>query len=193
MSNIKEYTQSDILNKLPKSWKDITLEDFINKILTIEIDEEDDLSGYENSISIASTYLNLGVDIIKEFPMVIINSITQQLSFLAKKPEPLKNPKYRPIKNIEEYDYDTFVLFIKVSEQLNKGDYSNFPLLVTKATKDKIELEEVNKLSMDEVETLFFFLKKALKRYLNYTSLSLMTKLVKIKTKEKIRTLFKKT
>ena len=65
--------------------------------------------------------------------------------------------KYRWIKKLDDPSYDTYITFMKVSEQLNSGDWSNFPLMIKTICLDPITDEEVMELPMDEVETAFFF------------------------------------
>lgn len=187
---IKEYKINDILDKLPNSWSDIKLKHFM-EMLQLKLSNDDEFYSYENSISVASIFLDLDIEIIEKFPVQFIAEINGKLKFLNERPEPLKNPKWKPFKNIEDIDYDTFILYIKVSEQISKADFSNFPLIIKKSTKDNID--DVMEMPMDEVETLFFFLRKALTKYLNRSALSLMKKIVKKKLKEKSLTLFKKT
>ena len=191
--NTIEITEKELLEKLPSGWNEITLSDFINKILNVEISEGGILDSYENAIKVASSYLDFSIDIIERFPMPTIVKIHKKLSFLSKKPTPLKKPKWKPINNIEEYDYDTFVTFIKVNEQINKGDYSNFHLILQKATKDPLTKDQCDKMPMDEVETLFFLLRKTLMKYLKSSNHSLLMKLQQVLGREGIKTLFRKT
>lgn len=192
MSNVIEYKVDDILKKLPKSWSDVTLDDFINKMLTLEVSEDEYLAGYENVIALSSLYLGLDVSIINEFPISVVRKMMEQFSFLNEKPKPLKRPKYKPIIEIDEISYDTFILFTKVSEQVSNKDYSNFPLLIRQSCKIDIPMDDIMKMPMDEVENLFFFLRKALMKYLAATGRSYLAKILMMSVKGSLMKIKKK-
>lgn len=194
---IKEYTGKEILDKLPSGWHQVKLQTYLDSLLKVKVidkDEVDDVFlGIENSISVASVYLDLDVDIIRSFPISLIREINLKLSFLNKKPAPLKKTKYKWIKEIEEPTYDTFILYLRVSELLRSGDYTEFPTIVKNICLDTLTKEQVLELPMDEVETGFFLLRKCLMKSLNSIAMQHIVKLKKDDWKKRISTLFKRT
>lgn len=188
MSNIKTYTSKEILEKIPSNWSEVKFKDFLN-IINIQINPEDDniIDSMENIIKISSYFLQLDEEIVKQFPMVIINDILNKISFIANKPEPLKESKYNWKKKIEEPDYDSFIVYLKVSEQLEKADYTNLPLILQKFCNDNLEIEEINNMGMDEIETGFFLLRASLMRYLKPIVISSTRKAIRQRTKEMMK------
>lgn len=190
---IKQYTHDEILRMVPSSWKEITLDTYVNKILKIEdlnYDKDADaIMILENSIKIAAIFINLPEEIIQKFPLETIKAINKKLAFMSNKPEPLKRTKYKWTTKVEEPNYDSYITFLKVSEQLSKNDFGNFPLIIKTICLDKIDDEELMKMPMDEVETGFFLLRKSLKKYLQHTINILKGEMIvnKIKSKMRIR------
>ena len=196
---IKEYTEQELLDKIPSGWNDLTLKMFVECLSTNQILESDDVSELketfsdtvievENSIRIISMFLGMDKKIIEQFPISTITKMNTRLSFLVNKPEPLKNPKYKWITKIEEPDYNSFIVYLKVKEQLEKGSYDNIKLLVKQICLDELTDEQLDNLPMDEVETGFFLLRKSLMKYLK----SMKTSLNKVILKERMRTKMRK-
>lgn len=202
MSKTIELTQTDILNMLPSSWADITLETFMNKFLPLRISDTDDVDDIfitmENSIKVASIFLNLQPDIIRQFPISTIKEINKKLLFLAEKPKPLEKSEYRWIKKIEEPSYDIFILYLKVSDQMAKEDFSNLPAIIKNICLDELNDEQILQMKMSEVETGFFLLRKCLMKLLQSTAHPLVMDLEKNKMETKLKKIkelirFKKT
>ncbi len=178
MSEIKEYTQSEILKMVPGSWNEVTLDTYINRLLQVKMPGVDILDQLDASIDIASAFIGLDKDIISHFPLETIKKINQKLMFMDTKPQVLKKTKYKWMTKMDEPSYDTYILYIRVSEQISKNDFSNFPLVIKHMCKDKLTDEEVMALPMDEVETGFFLLRGSLKKYMQPTINILKTQVV---------------
>lgn len=195
-----KITSTELLAKLPSSWEDITLETYLNKLLHIKIEEseieaEDFIAGYENTIKAAAIFLDLTPEIVEQFPMSLINDITIKLGFLNQPVQPLEKSRYKWIKRIEDPSYDQFILYMKVTEQLKKSDFSNLPLIIKNICLDKLSDEEIMKLPMSEVNTGFFFLRKSLMKFLQSMQISLLMTIGKKETKRRLKKLisFKRT
>lgn len=192
---VKEYTQTQIINLLPKGWSDITLDVYINKLLPIEIEETDEVddmfTGIENTIKVASVFLDMDIEIVRSFPISTITLMSDRLSFTKVKPKPLKESKYKWSKNIDEPSYDSFIVYLKVMEQMGNKDFSNLPLIIKNICKDELSMEEIMMMSMDEVETGFFLLRKSLLKFLKHSALSLAMEMGKKEMKRKIKDLIK--
>lgn len=197
MSKTIELSRKDILDKLPSSWAEVTYSDYYDKILKIIPEYEDNslLYAVDSYIKVASVFLDLSPEIIGEFPISIINDITGKLSFILSKPLPLKKPKYNWMTKVEEPKYESFILYLKVSEQLEKGDFSNLHLILKSICNDKLTDEEIFSMPMDEAETGFFLLRKSMVKYLKRMALSLALQSGKREMKRKVSRLirFKKT
>jgi len=197
MSKTIELSRKDILDKLPSSWAEVTYSDYYDKILKIIPEYEDNslLYAVDSYIKVAAVFLDLSPEIIGEFPITIINDITGKLSFVLTKPVPLEKTKYNWMTKVEEPTYDMFILYLKVNEKLEKGDFSNLHTVLKAICNDKLTDEEIFNMPMDEAETGFFLLRKSMVKYLKRMALSLALKSGKKELKRKVSRLirFKKT
>lgn len=182
-----QYRTQDILDKIPDGWNKITFDFYINKLMKLSIsNSEDPLDIMDNNLDVVSLFLELPKEIIEQFPMSLIKQINNKLSFISEKPKRIKSSRYRWFENLNEPTYDDFVTFVKVSEQLEKGELDNFPLLIKIVLKDKLTEEEILKMPMDEVENGFFLLRKFSTNYLKSTMQDLQVKAITQKTNEMI-------
>ena len=185
MGKTVQYTQKEILEMIPEGWYQITLDTYINKLMKLKVSESDDaLEVMENNLKIATVFLDLDIKIVEQFPMTLIKNINDKLKFLSAKPKRMSNSKYNWIKNIEDPTYDDFITFIKVSEQIENKDLSNFPLIIKVVLKTKLTDEEIMKMPMDEVEHGFFLLRKYTLNYLKSTMKDLQVRVIAEKTNE---------
>jgi len=202
---VKEYSEKELLDMLPSGWNDITLEKFIKIITEVEVKEHGEdmfLLNLENSINISSVFIGLDTEIIEQLPLQTIKKMDNKLSFLSKRPEPKEVTIYKWVKEIDEPDYDSFIIYTKMAELLYKPEkefkdmaYQNLPLFIRKICLDKLTLTEINQLPMDEVETGFFLLRKSLRKYLKTLETPLQMIVMKDKLKKKMKSLihFKKS
>lgn len=185
MGKTVQYTQKEILEMIPEGWYQITLDTYINKLMKLKVSESDDaLEVMENNLKIATVFLDLDIKIVEQFPMTLIKNINDKLKFLSAKPKRMSNSKYNWVKNIEDPTYDDFITFIKVSEQIENKDLSNFPLIIKVVLKTKLTDEEIMKMPMDEVEHGFFLLRKYTLNYLKSTMKDLQVRVIAEKTNE---------
>ena len=147
----------------------------------------DPIIAVENSIEIASIFIGVEPKLLEQFPLQTIKKIHDKLMFLSKKPEPLKKTKFNWIKKLDDPTYDTYITYVKVSEQLSNGDFSQFPLIIKSICLDNLTDEEVMNLPMDEVETGFFLLRKSLKKFLEPTINTLTTQEMKRRFWQKMK------
>ena len=195
----KQYTEKEILELVPDSWNKVKFKFYQDHLLKLDMTPtQDPLEMLDRYCDIAAIFVGMSSDIVRQFPMTTINKITERLQFLNEKPKRLKETKYRWIKKLDDPSYDTYITFMKVSEQLNSGDWSNFPLMIKTICLDTITDEEVMELTMDEVETAFFFLRKSLLKSLEPTTNILITRIMIERWKNKwkgrkFKTPFKKT
>jgi len=182
---VKQYTQAQILEMLPNGWQDITFDFYLNKLLKVKvIESEDPLDAMETNLEITSLFLDMPKDIVEQFPVSTIKKINEKLSFLSNKPGKKKVSMYRWKEDLEEPSYDDFITFIKVSEQINNNDLSNFPLLIKIILKDKMKEEDILQMKMDEVEHGFFLLRQFSMKYLKSTTKDFTVKMIIQKIEE---------
>jgi hypothetical protein len=187
---IKEIKQSELLKKLPESWDDVTLDFYTKNLLKLEeknIESLEDM--YEDYIHIASLYTEIPAEMIRKMPMVTVQLIYDRLSFLSQKPLKKEKSKYRWIKKIQDPDYDTFIFYLRAIEVMAGGNFEIMVELIEKICLDKISREEIRNMSMSEVETGFFLLRKHLRRYSISSHNSLLRKAILMEAKEKTKNL----
>ena len=185
----KEYTEQELLDKIPGSWGEMTLSKYHDWITTadapIESDSVDNMFvSLENSINVSSYFLGFSPDIIKQFPITTVNKINSKLAFLGSVPEPLKKPKYNWITKIEDISTNDWIIYLKIFDQLRNEDYRNFKLLVRTCCKDELTDEQLDNITLDEVETGFFLLRRLLRKY----GISIAKSLKGIIMKQKMKT-----
>lgn len=179
-----KYTQGEILDKLPNSWSDIKFKTYL-ELMKVKVDgSEDPLEVIKTNIDICSLFLGLPANIIEQFPMSVIKAMNEKLSFLSERCKPVDKSKFVWKHQLMEPTYDDFITFVKVSEQLNAGDMSNFPLLIKVVIKSEVTDEQILDLPMDEVEYGFFLLRKFSMKYLQHTMKDLTAKMIMLRTNE---------
>lgn len=179
-----KYTQKEIVDSLPETWSEVKFKTYLELMKLKVNDSEDPLDIMNTNLQICSMFLNLPVEIVEQFPMSTIRAINKRLEFLSTKAKPKTNSKYIWKTNLIEPTYDDFITFIKVSEQINQADLSNFPLLVKIMLKSPLTEEEILELPMDEIEYGFFLLRKFSMNYLKTTIKDLTIKTIVMKTNE---------
>lgn len=180
--------ESELLSRLPKSWADIALKTYIEKLIQIQPNEENEtsISFLEDYIKLASIFLELPESMVRKFPYATIARISDRLSFISEKPKAKDKPTYKWIKRIDEPDYDTFIFYLKSIEQLAGGNFEMMYDIVDKINKSALTREQIEQMPMDEAETGFFLLRKSLMQYAKTSSSYLLRKGIRMEIKQKI-------
>lgn len=185
MARQTTYRAQEILDKIPDDWSQITFDFYLNKLMKIKIEQsEDPVVIMENNLQLIALFLDMPVEIVEQFPMTIIKQINTRLDFLAQKPKVAKTSKLKWIENMNEPTYDDFITFIKISEQLAKGELDNFPLLIKIVLKDKLSDDQILQIKMPEIEYGFFLLRKFSMKSLKSTIQGLQAKIIVQRTNE---------
>jgi hypothetical protein len=169
----------DILNKLPSSWQEMKLRDYL-KVTDLEISEDDDLfNGVDNTLRVISALADVPVPTLEELPYPQIMDLAKHIEFISTLPKPTKDTKLQ-WKKVESIKYNDFVTFLALS----KEPIQNLPTIIQTFSKKELSEEEVLDLDMVECYSGFFFLNKGLKksfrRMIIYSSLKLIRQSVKM-------------
>lgn len=181
MSEYKEYTLKELLDKLPNSWDDFTLEQF-QKVGTIidadEVGEDEMFKGVYNSIEMVGKLLDISPEAIGKMPFHITTRLCDKLSFTVQSPDIKEKSKYQ-WKDIDEITTDDIITMIKMGPQF----IENSTEVVKAFCKDKLTTDEIKQMPMSEVVTGFFLLGINAKKYMDYTQTYLIRRIVIMKIK----------
>lgn len=171
----------ELLNKLPSSWEQLKLRDYIKLSPVLNASDngelmDDDiytikhLSDLDLSVKIISLLTDTPVDDIEALSMLEVNQLIEKLSFIGSVPQTGK-PKIA-YKGFSELSYDNFITFQKLSldfteEGILSSAIGNLPVMLSLFAKDeKHNPESILNLSMPEVINGFFTVKKNTERYI---------------------------
>ena len=178
--NVKE-----ILDKLPQTWQELKLKDFI-KLTEINIIEQNDfsvpVSGIENSYQVLSVLSGISVDELEGLPMSTVAPLLNKISFVFNSNPDIKAKSSIAWKSFEEITFNDFINF----QIFQKEPFKNLHLIIKAYMKQEMKDEEILELGVEDVMSAFFLLQKQTKRFLQTTKKSLQAKLRKQKMKELI-------
>lgn len=181
----------ELLNKLPSSWEQLKLKDYIklspilNDADAEELTDEDiytikHLSDLDKSIQLISLLTDVSIDDIEELPMVQVSELINKLGFIGTAPQPGK--PQTAYKQFDQLSYDAFITFQKLSLDFTEGGIlssavSNLPVMLSIFAKDpNHNAEYFLSQSMPEVIAGFFMVSKNIERYLKRMERSLLVK-----------------
>lgn len=174
--NIKE-----ILEKLPKSWSDITLNQFQTLSTTPITENNDEFDGIDNSLAVIAKLLNISTDDLESLPMKDINLLGNRLAFMVTPPQPAKTSIIK-WKKVDEITYNDFISII----QLQEKPLENLHVFVKNFSKIELSEDEILQLPVTEVLTGFFLYRKQQRQYLKASIRSTKIQLLKTRMKEKL-------
>ncbi len=170
--NIKE-----ILDKLPSSWEQINLKQYLD-LTTIVIEEEADnpLNGIENTLSVISKLTDTPVSELEALPMHHIQQLGTKLAFMANLPEVSKNSSLKKWKKLEDISYNDYIFFVQVPQGKHLDNLQTFIKNFSQTTMTE---EEILALPVTDVFNGFFLCRIQLDKYLNRSIRSTALKLMK--------------
>jgi hypothetical protein len=177
---------SELYDRIPSSWEEVTLDKF-RQVIALEksmMEIEDELiPGETRTIALIAAFTDTTPDVIRSVNFIEVNRMMQKLSFLDHEIPVLQQSKIK-WKKVDQITYDDYVTYMRYSHDL----YGNMPIIIKSFALPTIKLteEEINQLSMPEVMTGFFTLRKSLLRLSTCMLLSLSLKWIKQKTKETV-------
>ena len=154
-------TLTDIVKKLPTSWSEVTLEQYVqlSHVLITEPDAENPFVGTDNTVKVIAVLTGLSVEELEERPYVDIAYLAERMSFLQTLPEARKNLPFK-LRKLEDIPYDQFVSYMNHLAQPTV-DIRPMVKLMAIDLKD----EDVDSMKVDEAIGFFLPLKKHLKKY----------------------------
>lgn len=179
---------NELLEQLPASWEQTTLEQF-QKLTSIELTEDSGaFNGVQNSLEVISKLSGVSVEDLEELPMKDIQTLGSKISFMVTPPVPAKTCQFT-WKKVDEITYNDYVNFI----QLQDKQIENLHVFIRNFSTTKLTEYEILQLPITEVITGFFLFRKQLQSYLQTSILLTKTRLVKFKLKDKFQRLKWKT
>ncbi|WP_428329036.1 hypothetical protein [Mucilaginibacter sp.] len=194
----------EILQKLPGTWAELKLKDYIKLSPVIQEPEEDVLpdpdiftnqylTELDKNVHIISLLTDVPVEEIEKLTMVQLDEAVNKISFISTAPEQVKTQiKY---KQFSELSYDNFITFQKLSldftpEKILSSAINNLPLMLSVFSKDNLKEDYFLELSIPEIITGFFFVNLNIQKYLKRLVTSSYKQLMKaqIQTGKRILT-----
>ncbi len=172
----------ELLNKLPQSWEQVTLEQF-QKMSSTPITEEGTIfDGMENSIAVMSKLLDVSVDELESMSMIDLATLGNRISFMTTEPQP---DKTSPIKwkKVEEISYNDFLVFI----QLQDKQLENLHTFIKTFSHTTLTEDEILQLPITQVIWGFFLFRNQLRQSLKASIKSTRQQLVKHLIKKKLQ------
>lgn len=158
----------ELLNKLPKSWDEITLHQF-QTITSTPITEDDDMfNGVQNTIEVVSKLTGTPVDVLEDLPLKELQEIGKRLDFMVTPPKPSKKTILNKWKSLDDISYNDFISY----HQLNDKQLENLHVFVKNFSKTNLTQEEILNLPITDVLQGFFLFRKQLRVYLATLTLS---------------------
>lgn len=182
----------EIFNRLPSSWSQVTLDDFVRYTkLPVNADAEDSSSeDIDKALRIIAAFADVEQSVLEQFTPHQLNELGKKLEFVNREPALVKtNIK---VKRADELSFDDFTLYAglvndvynNLPEILHAFAYREEKKLFSRNQIKKLSIEEIKSLCWPEACTIFFLQAKALRKFLNATRTSLTVKLVRQTAKE---------
>lgn len=174
------------LNSLPKSWNDVRLNDYTKLIeagvVVTEYDEE--TSSIDIPLSIIATLTGVSIETLEDLPYLEIAPHIQTLNWFYEVPVDAKiTYKCRDIKDIS---YAEFVTFMQLKDGVYKYVNQLLPIFYP-----ELEGKDLNEFSLPEINAMFFFAQKKLKKHLRTSQFSLCAQILKKLMKNLVQKIFK--
>jgi hypothetical protein len=179
MKNLKE-----ILSELPKSWNEVTLEQF-QMLTSVGINEDpmNPFNGIENTLAVVAVLTNVDKEALEELPMSELQLIAKHMAFITTPPQESKNSIIK-WKKVNEVTYNDFVAALQLQEDI----FTNMHKLIKLYSSNGYTEDEILKLPITEVHSGFFLFRKQLAKYykdsIKYQKLLLVRLVIKDKFKK---------
>lgn len=186
---MSKYTAKELLNRLPKSYRELNYKTYLNIINNVVVQLPDDYIGsledfkiYQSNCML-SILLNMPYDELEQLPVSIYNQLLSGIDFMNYDiPNTYTTVAVKDVEILTYKEYQSLIYMIpNMFEHI--GDI--LELVVIDLTK-----EDIDKLSIWEVMQIMGKLKQSCKNSLNRSRKSLAIKLMKMIVKEKMKKLF---
>ena len=173
------------LNSLPKSWNDVTLNDY-NKLITagvVATEYDEETSSIDIPLSIIATLTNTNIEELEEISYLEIAPYIQSLGWFYEVPVDAKiTLKCRDVKEIS---YAEFVTFMQLKDGVYKYVNQLLPIFYP-----ELEGEDLNTFSIPMINGFFSTAQRKLKKHFRTFQFSLCVAIVKKWLKEKVSKIF---
>ncbi len=174
-----------MIENLPKSWDEVTLEQYLTLIHQLPPEESiTDTSDLDTPLTIISILIDTDLTALEALKLNEILPMIERISFIYKAPEQAKI-SYK-CKAIEDIGYDEFITWM----QLKDDPFNNTDKLLPIFFPELKEVD-VNQLPITTINGCFFLLMNNLKKHLRASARSLSWKIIRLIVKKKIRKIFK--
>lgn len=168
--------REEILNAIPASWDDVTLEQY-NRILDVNTDVENDDDMIDKVIEIAAKILDIDISVLRGLDFPDVTNIIKKLMFIFKAPEPLKKP-LEIMKDKVDFSWDNHITVTQLTADPDKIPYRLKDIVKT-IVKPDVKPDDIDKMSVTDVVTLFFFATKLFKKTTRTIHISLLKQVLK--------------
>lgn len=173
-----------LIEKLPTSWDDFKTGDYMRTI-EIEItqpagddDTEKQIANSDNLIKLIAVLLEIPYETVNEkMPIVVVTEMGKRLAFTAELPVPGKKESW--FKDGEDVTYNEYTTLMS----LLKDPVRNMRECVILLSRKPLTMDEVNAMSVQEVYTAFFTLRKYTLKSLRRSARKTALNLVRIQTR----------
>lgn len=182
---------NEILKKLPKSWKEVTLSQYqrllpeltaLTETATKNFEEEDALYYITDSMFVyLSVFTGLSIEELTKLNSIDLIKLSNRLSFIDKQPDFTKETSIE-WKAFDEIKYKDLVTYMI----LHKSHIQNMHLIIKAFSKTELTDEQIANLSMQEVSNGFFLLQKLVRKSMSHSKWRLRKVYLKQITKEKL-------
>lgn len=186
---MSKYTAKELLNRLPKSYRELNYKTYLNIINNVLVQLPEDWDGNEEDFKIYQSYstlsllLNIPYSELEVLPFSTIQQLLLALEFMnVEIPIGYTNIK---VKDVEALTYKEYQSLIYMLPQMFEHIDDILEITVLDLTK-----EDIDKLSIWEVMQIMGKLILSCKKSLNLSRKSLAIKLLKMTLKERVSKIF---
>lgn len=193
----------EILDKLPTSWEEVSVEKYCllaNLDYSVDTsDVEDDSEEMSERVEkiytqlLRTTSILADVDYAElcsmEYTVLPVGKINEKLSFMNIPPKPNKSSKIK-FKSAKEVTYGDYIMFIKFSHDfINNLDVLIPEFMKMKKGEEKMTSEDVMKMNVVEITTAFFLHRKRLMKWVMLMTFFNLIKLLKQRIQMRCKTI----
>lgn len=177
----------DLQPLLPASWEDVTLEQYLRIYdAVVSVNEDMDADEYQaqmidNTFSIISKLIDVPLSELYKIDVTDIAKVCLHVAFLNDEIKPLSKPLGNQKKDVDT-SYSNMITYKQLTAEPDKISM-NLPTIVESFLID-VKPDDVLKMNMVDVTTVFFFAQKSLTKYHKTIRQSLLWKIWRLQIKQ---------
>ena len=178
---------NDLKPLLPTSWNEVTLEQYLRIYdAIVSVNEDMDADEYQaqmidNTFSIISKLIDIPLSELYQINVTDIAKVCLHVKFLNDEIQPLSKPLSNQKKDVDT-SYSNMITYKQLTSAPDKISM-NLPTIVESFLID-VKPDDVLKMNMVDVTTVFFFALKLLTKYHKTIRQSLLWKIMKLQIKQ---------